>query len=66
LKSTLLSGFSNPNYYGGSHKFAPDSASWEKANAFLAANPTQFTMSTTQAETRKTSTWSSALLPATS
>jgi TonB-dependent receptor len=47
-ESMFLGGFSNPNYYGGSYKFAPNSASWEKANAFLAANPGQFTMSTTQ------------------
>jgi TonB-dependent receptor len=38
----FLGGFSNPNYYGGSYKFAPNSPSWEKVNAYLAANPTQF------------------------
>jgi TonB-dependent receptor len=47
LESTLLSGFSNPNYYGGSYKFAPDSASWERTNAFLAANAGQFNPTTT-------------------
>jgi TonB-dependent receptor len=46
-ESTLLSGFSNPNYYGGSYKFAPDSASWDRTNAFLAANPGQFGIPTT-------------------
>ena len=47
-ETMFLGGFNNPNYYGGSYKFAPDSASWEKANVFLAANPGQFTMSTNQ------------------
>jgi TonB-dependent receptor len=46
LESQFLGGYNNPNYYGGSYKFAPDSPSWEKGNAFLAANPGQFTMTT--------------------
>jgi TonB-dependent receptor len=46
LESQFLGGYNNPNYYGGSYKFAPDSPSWEKGNAFLAANPDQFTMTT--------------------
>jgi TonB-dependent receptor len=43
----FLGGFSDSGYYGGSYKFAPKSASWEAVNAFLKANPSQFTMTTT-------------------
>jgi len=47
-ESQFFSGFSNPNYYGGSYKFAPNSPSWEKVNAYLAANAGQFAMSSNQ------------------
>jgi TonB-dependent receptor len=47
LGSSLLGGFNNPNYYGGAYKFAPNSPSWELANAYLAAHPGDFTLSTT-------------------
>jgi TonB-dependent receptor len=44
-EDTFLNGYRDPNYYDGSYKFAPSSASWENVNAFLKANPTQFTLS---------------------
>jgi TonB-dependent receptor len=48
LESTLLGGFTNPNYYGGAYKFAPNTPSWELANAYLAAHPGDFTLTNTQ------------------
>ena len=48
LESGLLGGFSNPNYYGGAYKFAPNSPSWNLANVYLAAHPSDFTLSSTQ------------------
>jgi TonB-dependent receptor len=47
LESAFLGGFKNPNYYNGDYQFAPNSPGWEQANAFLAANKDQFTMSST-------------------
>lgn len=43
LESALLGGFNNPDYYGGAYKFAPNSPSWELANKYLAAHPSEFT-----------------------
>jgi TonB-dependent receptor len=48
LETAFLGGFKNPNYYGGAYNFAPNSASWELANAYLAAHPGDFTLSSTQ------------------
>jgi TonB-dependent receptor len=48
LESSLLGGFNNPNYYGGAWKFAPNSPSWEMANAYLAAHPNEFTLTSTK------------------
>jgi TonB-dependent receptor len=48
LESALLGGFNNPNYYGGSYKFATNSPSWELGNAYLAAHPGDFTLTTTK------------------
>jgi len=47
-ESQFFNGFRNPNYYGGSYKFAPNSPGWEKVNTYLAANPGQFSMSSDQ------------------
>jgi hypothetical protein len=46
LASQFLNDFRNNNYYGGSYPFGPG-ISWSKANAYLAANPSAFTMTTT-------------------
>jgi TonB-dependent receptor len=48
LESSLLGGFNNPNYYGGAYKFAPNSPSWELGNAYLAAHPLDFQLSSTK------------------
>src|ERR1700676_4315482 len=48
VESNFLGGFSNPNYYGGAYKFAPNSPSWELINASLAANPGNFDTTSTQ------------------
>jgi len=48
LESTFLGGFNNPNYYGGAYQFAPNSASWELGNAYLAAHPGDFTLTSTK------------------
>ena len=48
LESQLLGGFNDPNYYGGSYKFAPNSPSWELGNAYLAAHPGDFTLTSTK------------------
>jgi len=48
LESSLLGGFKNPNYYDGAYPFAPNSASWELGNAYLAAHPGDFTLTSTQ------------------
>jgi TonB-dependent receptor len=47
LMSSLLSGFTNTNYYGGHYPFGP-AGSWEKSVAFLKANPGQFMLAPTQ------------------
>jgi TonB-dependent receptor len=47
-ESQFFNGFSNTNYYNGDYKFAPNSPSWEAINAYRAANPGQFSLSTTQ------------------
>jgi len=41
----FVTNFRNPDYYGGRYKFGPG-ISWEAVNAYLAANPSQFTVST--------------------
>ncbi|MFY9530594.1 MAG: TonB-dependent receptor [Candidatus Acidiferrales bacterium] len=46
LMTQFLNGFKNPNYYGGAYQYGPI-GSWEKVQAFLAANPSAFTMTTT-------------------
>jgi TonB-dependent receptor len=48
LESAFLGGFTNPGYYGGAYKFAPNSPKWESGNAYLAANMGDFTLSSTQ------------------
>jgi TonB-dependent receptor len=48
LESQFLGGFTNPNYYGGAYPFAPNSPSWELANAYLAAHPGEFTLTSTK------------------
>jgi TonB-dependent receptor len=48
LESQLLGGFTNPNYYGGAYPFAPNSPSWELGNAYLAAHPGEFTLTSTK------------------
>jgi TonB-dependent receptor len=46
IPATLfVTNFRNPDYYGGHYKFGPG-ISWEAVNAYLAANPNQFTSST--------------------
>jgi outer membrane receptor protein involved in Fe transport len=46
IPATLfLTNFHNSNFYGGHYKYGPG-VSWEAANAYLAANPNQFTVST--------------------
>jgi TonB-dependent receptor len=44
-ETQFVTGFHNSNYYGGHYKFGPG-VSWEGVNAYLAANPSQFTAST--------------------
>jgi TonB-dependent receptor len=46
LESTFIGSFKNPNYYDGSYKLGP-AADWEKGNAYLAAHPGDFTLSST-------------------
>jgi TonB-dependent receptor len=46
LASQFLNGYKNTNYYGGSYPFGPG-ITWTAGNAYLAANPSAFTMSTT-------------------
>jgi TonB-dependent receptor len=46
--SAFWNGFTNPSYYGGAYKFAPNSPSWELGNAYLAAHPGDFTLTSTQ------------------
>ena len=46
LMSQFVTGFKNPDYYGGAYQYGPG-VSWETVNAYLAANPSAFTMSTT-------------------
>jgi TonB-dependent receptor len=41
----FLTNFHNSNYYGGHYKYGPG-VSWEAVNAYLSANPNQFTVST--------------------
>jgi outer membrane receptor protein involved in Fe transport len=41
----FLTNFHNSSYYGGNYKFGPG-ISWEAVNAYYAANPNQFTVST--------------------
>jgi len=41
----FVTNFHNSNYYGGHYKYGPG-ISWEGVNAYLAANPGQFTAST--------------------
>ncbi len=48
LESALLGGFNNPNYYGGTYRFPPNSPSWELGNAYLAAHPGDFTLTSTK------------------
>jgi TonB-dependent receptor len=43
--SLFVNNFHNSNYYGGHYPFGPG-VSWEAVNAYLAANPGQFTSST--------------------
>jgi TonB-dependent receptor len=46
IPATLfVTNFHNPNYYGGHYKYGPG-ISWEGVNAYLAANPSQFSSST--------------------
>ena len=41
----FVTNFHNSDYYGGHYKYGPG-ISWEAVNAYLAANPSQFTAST--------------------
>jgi len=43
--SLFVTNFHNSGYYGGHYKYGPG-ISWEAVNAYLAANPNQFTVST--------------------
>ena len=43
--SLFVTNFHNSNYYGGHYQYGPG-ISWEAVNAYLAANPSQFTVST--------------------
>jgi TonB-dependent receptor len=43
--SLFVTNFHNSNYYGGHYKYGPG-ISWEGVNAYLAAHPDQFTVST--------------------
>ena len=43
--SLFVTNFRNSDYYGGHYKYGPG-VSWEAVNAYLAANPNQFTVST--------------------
>jgi TonB-dependent receptor len=43
--SLFVTNFHNSDYYGGHYKYGPG-ISWEAVNAYLAANPNQFTVST--------------------
>jgi TonB-dependent receptor len=46
IPATLfVTNFHNSNYYGGHYQYGPG-ISWEAVNAYLAANPNQFTAST--------------------
>ncbi len=47
LMSQFVNGYRNNNYYnGGAYRFGPG-IGWETVNAFLAANPSAFTMTST-------------------
>lgn len=46
LATQFLNGFKNNHYYDGSYKYGP-TADWEKVNAYLRANPGQFSESST-------------------
>ena len=46
LMSQFVNGYRNSNYYGGVYPFGPG-IGWQGVNAFLAANPSAFTMSST-------------------
>jgi TonB-dependent receptor len=45
LATPFVTNFHNSNYYGGHYQYGPG-ISWEGVNAYLAANPNQFTSST--------------------
>jgi TonB-dependent receptor len=47
LVNTFWNGFTNPSYYGGAYKFAPNSPNWAMGNAYLTAHPGDFTLTST-------------------
>jgi TonB-dependent receptor len=48
VETNFLFGFSDPNYYGGAYKFAPNSPSWELVNAYLAGHLANWNLSSNQ------------------
>ena len=49
LMSMFISGYRNPNYYGGAYKFGP-AADWFQVNSYLQAHLGDFTVSSTQGQ----------------